>query len=85
MIIDCKFLNPDNPRQAFVFFDDQACNEPGHPSALVPEIGKRFGFKVLDSQPSPMAGGWFFWLEGENPDELPVYFNPRPWRPVGSK
>lgn len=84
MMGDRKFLNPDNPRQAFVFFDDRACPDHGHPTDVVKAIGERLSFKVIDRQPSTMAGGWFFWLESESPCELPEYFNPRPWRPVGS-
>jgi len=71
--------------RVFVFFDDQSCTIIGRPTEVVRALSRELGFEVLDSQPSSMAGGWFFWLDVPSGVHLPDFFNVRPWRPVGSR
>lgn len=84
-----NMINPDNPKQARVFYYLQdAPFSPGklfyHPQRVMKRLSKELNFIILDSIPQTIADGWDFWIEFETMPELPPFIsNKVPWKPVG--
>lgn len=83
MRIEQSSLNPENPRQARIFYDMYAA-EAGHPMDVVRRLSTELGFTILDAVPQTMFDGWDIWIEFNEPLVLPDYFRSVPWRFVGS-
>jgi hypothetical protein len=81
-----KGMNPNNPKQARLFYDlIEACEygEKRHPVVVMEELAKKYGFKILDRVPQSLFDGWDFWIEFEELPNLPPIFRDVPWKRVG--
>lgn len=82
--MDRVAINFDVPNVGRVFLDmmDEPSGE--HPQVIMASLAKELGFEVLAAIPQSIFDGWDFWIRfpGE-PPEMPNYFRPVPWKPVG--
>jgi len=79
-------INPDNPKQARVFFDMIDADKVGehrHPQIVMKEISEKHHFKIISCVPQSLFDGWDFWIEFDTFPELPPLFRKVDWKPVG--
>jgi len=89
MKIDERSLNPNNTKQARLFYCYDKASDAGedrNATIVLQELSERLGFKRIGAVPQTMAYGWDFWIEFENGSpELPDYFMfGVPWEHIGS-
>ena len=84
-----KRFNPDNPKQARLFycmFEAMECEENRHPIDVMMELEIKHNFIIKYKIPQSMFDGWDFWVEFEDPKEidlLPKLFRNVGWKPIG--
>lgn len=80
-------VNPDNNKQARIFFDMFDAHKAGedrHPQDVMKELAEAHRFRILAAVPQSLFDGWDFWIEFDEPPELPPLFRGNlPWKPVG--
>jgi hypothetical protein len=82
-------VNPDNQKQARLFYDLREANDRGenrHPQIVMRELAGKHGFTILDSVPQSLFDGWDYWIESDNLMDLhlPKFFRENvPWKAIG--
>lgn len=69
-----KGLNPENNKQARVFFNYLTMQDAGenrHASLVMQELGDKLGFKVIGAVPQTLFDGWDYWIEFDIAPEFP--------------
>lgn len=87
MNIEQQSLNPENPKQARVFYDlidASRAGEDRNAMDVMREMAGAMGFTLLGSTPQSMMEGWDVWIEFNEAPVLPEYLRNVPWRSVGS-
>ena len=83
-----KRFNPNNPKQArlfFCMFKAMELEENGHPVDIMMGLAIKHKFKIIDRIPQSLFDGWDFWVEFEDPKEidlLPKLFRNIEWKPI---
>lgn len=87
MNIEQRSLNPDNPKQARIFYDlidASRAGEDRNAMVVMREMADAMGFKLLGSTPQSIMEGWDVWIGFDAAPVLPDYLRSVPWRSVGS-
>lgn len=80
--------NPDNDKQARLFFCMYTADENGetrHPMIVMRELAEQHNFKIITAVPQSLFDGWDLWIEYDIEPKLPDYFTEGiHWTPIGS-